>query len=66
MVFARLRRMMLNVALRLRLLTAGAIVAALWLAWQLASGEYAWPAIAAAVALGAGVVALFRVPSMRL
>ncbi len=41
---------------------AGAIAASLWLAGQLASGEYAWPAIAFVVALSASVVVAFRVP----
>lgn len=52
----------MNLILRSQLIMAGAIAGAVVLAWQLASGDFAWPALAAAIALGACLVAMFRVP----
>lgn len=52
----------MNVALRLRLLALGAIVVAVWLAWQLAHENYALPAIVSALAAMGIVVVWLRAP----
>lgn len=52
----------MSLILRARIIIGGAIVCAVWLAWQLAAGDYFWPALALALSLGASIVTAFRVP----
>src|SRR5688500_15022401 len=52
----------MSLILRSRLIVAGALAAAVWFAWQLASGEYVWPVIGGSIMLGASVIAALRVP----
>lgn len=56
----------MSLLLRARLIAAGAIVVAVWLAWELASGHYAWPTLVAAGALTASVAYLLDVTLDRL
>jgi hypothetical protein len=56
----------MSLLLRSRLITIGALAVAVWLAWELAVGNYAWPSIVAAVALGASVAFVLGVSLDRL
>lgn len=56
----------MSLLLRSRLIVAGAIAGAIWLAWELASGNYLWPALASAAALGTSLVFLAGVSLDRL
>jgi hypothetical protein len=56
----------MSLLLRSRLLALGATAVAVWLAWELAAGNYAWPALAAAGALGASLVCVLGVSFDRL
>lgn len=51
----------MSLLLRSRIIMAGALVVAVWLAWQLATGDYFWPVLATVVTLGASLVIAFRV-----
>lgn len=52
--------MMINISLRLRLIALGGALAAVWLAWDLAQGDYALPAFVGALVLIALFVRLLR------
>jgi hypothetical protein len=52
----------MNIALGQRLIALGAVVLALWLGLETAYGDYALPAVAAALALGGCLVRFLRVP----
>ncbi len=56
----------MSLLLRARLIAAGALVVAVWLAWELATGSYTWPALVAAGAATAAVVYLLEVSLDRL
>ncbi len=56
----------MSLLLRSRLIVAGAIAIAVWLAWELAVGNYAWPGLVAAGALGASVVYVLGISLDRL
>jgi O-antigen ligase len=56
----------MSLLLRSRLIVAGAIAGAIWLAWELASGNYLWPALVSSAALGASLVFLAGVSLDRL
>src|SRR5687767_14247549 len=52
----------MSLILRSRLITAGALAGAVWLAWQLASAEYVWPVVVGSTMLAASVIVALRVP----
>lgn len=56
----------MSLLLRSRLLALGAIAVAVWLAWELAVGNYVWPALVGAGALCASAVCLLGVSFDRL
>lgn len=54
-------RQLMSLILRTRLLTLGALAGAVWLAWELASGDYLWPALVTVIALCASLVFVFGI-----
>lgn len=51
----------MSLILRTRLLTLAALAGAVWLAWQLASGDFLWPAVTTVIAVTASLVFVFGV-----
>lgn len=51
----------MSLILRSRLITIAAVFGAVWLAWELAAGDYFWPAMAGVLTIGASLVTAFGV-----